>query len=35
MYKGEIDVTEEDLPSFQEAAEDLNVRGLSEANTER
>ena len=34
MYQGEVDVTEEDLPSFLEAAEDLNIRGLSEANTE-
>merc|ERR1712096_84248 len=34
MYQGEVDVTEEDLHSFLETAEDLNVRGLSEANTE-
>ena len=34
MYQGEVDVTKEDLPSFLEAAEDLNIRGLSEANTE-
>merc|ERR1712096_423011 len=34
MYQGEVDVAEEDLPSFLEAAEDLNIRGLSEANTE-
>ena len=34
MYQGEVDVSEEDLPSFLEAAEDLNIRGLSEANTE-
>ena len=34
MYQGEVDVSEEDLPSFLEAAEELNIRGLSEANTE-
>ena len=34
MYQGQVDVSEEDLPSFLEAAEDLNIRGLSEANTE-
>ena len=34
MYQGEVDVAEVDLPSFLEAAEDLNIRGLSEANTE-
>ena len=34
MYQGEVDVSEEDLPSFLEAAEDLNIRGLTEANTE-
>merc|ERR1719291_1170760 len=34
MYQGEVDVAEDDLPSFLEAAEDLNIRGLSEANTE-
>ena len=34
MYQGEVDVAEEDLHSFLEAAEDLNIRGLSEANTE-
>ena len=34
MYQGEVDVAEEELHSFLEAAEDLNIRGLSEANTE-
>merc|ERR1712096_385228 len=33
MYQGEVEVAEEDLHSFLEAAEDLNIRGLSEANT--
>ena len=34
MYQGEVNVAEEDLPSFVEAAEDFNIRGLSEANTD-
>ena len=34
MYQGEVDVSEEDLQSFLEAAEDLNIRGLCESNTE-
>ena len=34
MYQGEVDVVEEDFPSFLEAAKDLNIRGLSKANTE-
>ena len=34
MYQGEVDVTEEDLTSFLEAAEDLNIRELSQANNE-
>merc|ERR1719291_536587 len=34
MYQGEVDVTEDNLHSFLETAEDLNIRGLSEANTE-
>ena len=29
MYQGEVDVAEEDLPSFLEVAEDLLIRGLS------
>jgi len=33
MYQGEVAVKEEDLPSFLEVAEDLNVRGLCENNT--
>ena len=33
MYQGEVNVAEEDLPNFLEIAEDLNVRGLSEKNT--
>ena len=32
MYQGEVNVAEEDLPSFLELAEDLNVKGLSEGN---
>ena len=28
MYQGEVNVSEEDLPSFLEVAEDLNVKGL-------
>jgi len=34
MYQGQVDVAEEDLPSFLEVAEDLNIRGLSERNME-
>ena len=34
MYQGHVDVAEEDLPSFLEVAEDLNIRGLSERNME-
>ena len=35
MYQGEVNVAEyKDLHSFLEAAEDLDMRGLSEANTE-
>merc|ERR1712096_9218 len=34
MYQGEVDVSEDHLPSFLETAEDLRIRGLSEANTE-
>ena len=34
MYQGEVNVAENDLPSFLEIAEDLNVRGLCEKNTE-
>ena len=34
MYQGEVNVAEEDLPSFLEVAEDLMVRGLSEGNKE-
>ena len=32
MYQGVVDVSEQDLPRFLEIAEDLNIRGLSEAN---
>ena len=32
MYQGVVDVSEQDLPMFLEIAEDLNIRGLSEAN---
>ena len=35
MYQGEFDVAEEDLHSLLEAAEDLNIRGHSEENTNR
>ena len=34
MYQGEANVAEEDLSSFLEIAEDLNVRGLCKRNTE-
>ena len=34
MYQGEVNVAEEDLTSFLEVAEDLNIRGLSEGNKE-
>lgn len=34
MYQGEANVSEEDLPSFLEIAEDLNVRSLCERNKE-
>ena len=34
MYQGVVDLAEEDLHSFLEAAEDLDIRGLSETNTE-
>ena len=34
MYQGKVDVAEEDLNSFLEVAEDLNIRGLSERHTE-
>ena len=33
MYQGEVNVAEEDLSTFLEVGEDLNVRGLSEGNT--
>ena len=33
MYQGQVDVAEEDLHSFLEAAEDLQIKGLSEGNT--
>ena len=32
MYQGEANVAEEDLCSFLEVAEDLNVKGLSKGN---
>ena len=37
MYEGVVDVEEQDqdLPSFLEVAEDLQIRGLSEANPDR
>ena len=34
MYQGQVDVAEDDLSSFLEIAEDLNVLGLSEKNAE-
>ena len=34
MYQGEANVSEEDLNNFLEIAEDLNMRGLSEKNTD-
>ena len=34
MYQGEVNVAEEDLHSFLEVAEDLQVKGLSERNKE-
>ena len=34
MYQGEVNVAKEDLASFLEVAEDLDVRGLSERNAE-
>lgn len=34
MYQGEVNVAKEDLPSLLEVAEDLNIRGLAEANVE-
>ena len=34
MYQGEVDVAEEELHSFLEAAEDLDIRGLTDSNTE-
>ena len=34
MYQGEVDVAEDDLHNFLETAEDLYIKGLSEANTE-
>ena len=33
MYQGEVNVAEEDLSSFLEVAEDLNIRGLSKGNS--
>ena len=35
MYEGVVDVEEQDQPSFLEVAEDLQIRGLSEANPDR
>merc|ERR1719469_1467412 len=32
MYQGEVVVAKEDLPSFLEVAEDLNIKGLCEVN---
>ena len=34
MYQGEVNVWEEDLPSFLEIAEDLLIKGLSKGNRE-
>ena len=34
MYQGEVYVAEEDLSSFLEVAEDLNIRGLSQRNVQ-
>ena len=35
MHQGEVNVTEDDLSIFLEAAEDLQIRGLSEVNTKQ
>ena len=34
MYQGDANVNEQNLPSFLEIAEDLNVRGFYERNTD-
>merc|ERR1719319_1694082 len=34
MYQGEVNVLVEDLPSFHEVAEDLQIKGLSEGSKE-
>ena len=34
MYQGQVDISEENLPSFLQVAEDLNVRGLYKRNTD-
>ena len=34
MYQGEVNVAEEDLPSFLDVALDLNIKGLSEGTKE-